>query len=120
MAFDRVDRYKEDGAFKCRKRKECNGRCIPKSSECGTDTQGGKQFERRTATAKNIVNGIKGAAAGIGLAGAAFGVTKGIKNLQANHFAKKAARTPEEMASAPTKGGRDPHQTKSQAQGSHR
>ena len=35
MAFDLVDRYKEDGKMKCRKGKECNGRCIPKSHECG-------------------------------------------------------------------------------------
>ena len=49
MAFDRVDRYKEDGQFRCRKGKPCNGRCIPKNSECqepGSDSGSSKEYAK--------------------------------------------------------------------------
>lgn len=49
MAFDRVDQYIEDGQFKCRKGKACNGRCIPKNSECqepGSDSGSSKKYAK--------------------------------------------------------------------------
>lgn len=67
MAFDRADRYKEDGAFKCRKGKECNGRCIPKSHECNANSTGSAGFEGRTRMAKGVAAAATGIATTAGI-----------------------------------------------------
>lgn len=81
MAFDRVDRYVEDGRMKCRKGKECNGRCIPKSHECGGALPGVvervKWAAKEGAKASGLNRGsLVKAAAGVGVAGAIVGGLK--------------------------------------------
>lgn len=75
MAFDRVDRYKEDGAFKCRKGKECNGRCIPKNHECNEN--GASNGASGSAAKTNFRKKLAGAGA---LVGGALALQVGINH----------------------------------------
>lgn len=74
MAFDRADRYVEDGKMKCLKGKECNGRCIPKHNQCGSN---------REVALKGVAAVAGGGAALAGLLGGAQAIS--------NHNMRKSA-----------------------------
>ena len=85
-AFDRVDRFVEDGKMKCRKGKECNGRCIPKSYECGDPND--RRAEKSGARLRNAGRGLPGALA---RTAGVLVVTGGVANY-ANRYMARAGR----------------------------